>query len=104
MKRSIKTNDDGTVGRQPSMQEVAQPNEQGGHVPRATSLNVSDMCDGTLPELDREQPIACYCGSGYRASIAASYLMRGGFRDVRNVQSSWLAWRANKLPVEKPTS
>ena len=54
-----------------------------------------------LETLDRERPLAVYCGTGYRASIAASVLEQAGFRDVRNVLGSMKAWRAAGLPVER---
>ena len=46
--------------------------------------------------------VAVYCDSGYRASIAASLLLRHGFKDVRNVPGSWKAWKAAGYEVEKP--
>ena len=57
-----------------------------------------------LPDVDRDRPIVTYCGSGYRASIAASILQQHGFTNVTNVPGSWTAWQAAKLPVEKPVS
>ena len=51
-------------------------------------------------ELDKKQPIAVYCESGYRASLAASILQTDGF-DVTNVPGSWQAWQNAKFPVEK---
>ena len=81
--------------------DVRSDNEwSGGRVPGATHFYVGDLRDGSLPDLDKERPVACYCGSGYRASIAASLLQRGGFTDVANVPGSWTAWRAQGLPVE----
>lgn len=53
-----------------------------------------------LRGLDRDAPLAVYCGSGYRASIAASILQARGFRRVRNVAGSMAAWQAQGLPVE----
>lgn len=73
---------------------------EAGRVPGATHFYVGDMRDGALPELDKKQPVACYCGSGYRASIAASLLRRGGFEDVANIPGSWSAWKAQDLPVD----
>ncbi|MCE5186484.1 MAG: MBL fold metallo-hydrolase [Planctomycetaceae bacterium] len=54
-----------------------------------------------MSELDKAAPTVTYCGSGYRASIAASLLKRAGFADVRNVPGSWGAWRKADLPIEK---
>ena len=71
-----------------------------GRVTGATHFYVGEMRDGSLPDLDRDRPVACYCGSGYRAGIAASLLKRDGFEDVANVPGSWTAWRTRNLPVE----
>ncbi len=50
----------------------------------------------------KSQTIVTYCGSGYRASIAASLLKQNGFEKVVNVPGSWNAWTEADLPVEKP--
>ena len=51
-------------------------------------------------ELDRDSPIAAYCDSGYRASIATSILKQEGFTDVSNVPGSWQAWKKAGLPID----
>lgn len=55
-------------------------------------------------QLDKEKPLAVYCGSGYRASIAASIaasvLQERGFSQVFNVPGSMKAWKAAKYPLE----
>ena len=73
-----------------------------GHVPGARHIYVPHLED-RLGELDRGKAVATYCGTGFRASIAASLLKRNGFREVINVPGSWTAWKAAELPVEKPT-
>ncbi|MDF1587276.1 MBL fold metallo-hydrolase [Marinimicrococcus flavescens] len=82
--------------------DVRAPDEwQGGHVPGAVHRFVPDLAR-SMDGLDRGRPVATYCASGFRASIAASLLARAGFADVRNIPGSWKAWRAAGLPVEKP--
>jgi rhodanese-related sulfurtransferase len=39
-----------------------------------------------LADLPKDKPIACMCASGNRSSIAASYLLTQGFKDVMNVK------------------
>lgn len=81
--------------------DVRSPNEVAkGKVPGAKHIFVPHLTD-RLDELDTDKTIATYCGSGYRASIAASILKQAGFRAVANVPGSWLAWKAAGLPVEK---
>jgi hydroxyacylglutathione hydrolase len=84
--------------------DVRQPSEwEGGHVPGARHYYVGDLRDGAdgVAGLDTNKPVAVYCDSGYRASIAASVLETRGFRDVRNVPGSWQAWKSAGYPVEK---
>jgi hydroxyacylglutathione hydrolase len=72
-------------------------------VPGAKHIYVPHLIEH-LDELDRHQRIATYCGSGYRASIAASLLQKHGFENVVNVPGSWNAWKAANLPVQQPES
>jgi hydroxyacylglutathione hydrolase len=83
--------------------DVRNPDEwEAGHVPGAHHLCLCDLAQNGKVPLDPGRPLAVYCGSGYRASIAASLLIRRGFRDVRNVPGSWGAWQSAGLPTEKP--
>ncbi len=70
-----------------------------GHVPGAQNIFLPEL-PKRAKELDRSAPTAIYCGSGYRASIAASILKSRGF-DVSNVPGSWHAWKASGYPVAK---
>jgi hydroxyacylglutathione hydrolase len=71
---------------------------QRGQVPGAKHIYVPHLQEH-LDELDKNQAIATYCGSGYRASIAASLLQKHGFEKVINIPGSWMAWKAAGLPV-----
>lgn len=80
--------------------DVRSPGEWSqGHIPGALHLYAPFLPDH-LHSFDRTKSIATYCGSGYRASIAASVLKRGGFTDVYNVPGSMKAWKAAGYPVE----
>jgi hydroxyacylglutathione hydrolase len=84
--------------------DVRAPDEwQAGHIPRARHVFVADLRDGLdgAAALDRNQPLAVYCDTGYRAAIAASLLQARGFRDVRNVPGSWQAWTKSGYAIEK---
>lgn len=84
--------------------DVRAPSEfEKGHLPGARHRFLADMRDGVNGELDldRSQPVAVYCGSGYRASIAASILQRNDFQEVHNVPGSMLAWKSAGYSVEK---
>lgn len=84
--------------------DVRAPSEfKGNRIPGAKHQFVAEMRDGVNGELDldRKKPTAVYCGSGYRASIAASLLQREGFEEVYNVPGSMLAWKNQGYEVEE---
>jgi hydroxyacylglutathione hydrolase len=72
-----------------------------GRVPGARHIYVPRL-EEHLGEIDRGKAVVAYCGTGFRASIAASLLKRKGFHEAIIVPGSWTAWKAAKLPVEKP--
>ncbi|WP_165253370.1 rhodanese-like domain-containing protein [Paludisphaera soli] len=55
-------------------------------------------------EIPRDRPVAVVCGTGYRASIASSFLKREGYEDVTNVLGGMSAWKAAGLPTVKDRS
>ena len=80
--------------------DVRSPREwKNGHVPGALHIFLPELRE-RVGELDRSNPTAVYCGSGYRASIATSILKPEGFEKLWNVPGSWEAWKKAKLPVE----
>jgi hydroxyacylglutathione hydrolase len=82
--------------------DVRTPGErQDGHIPGSTYIFLPEL-EKKAERLDKAMPVAVYCDSGYRASLAASLLLRMGFKDVRNVPGSWKAWKALKYEVQKP--
>lgn len=76
---------------------------QAEHIPTATHIYVPDL-EEQVNRLDRERPVAVYCGSGYRASIAASLLKRERFREVYNVPGSITAWKDAGYPLTRPAA
>lgn len=81
--------------------DVRTPSEwKKGHIPQAQHIFLPELRNGARgksskvveSKLDKQQPVATYCDSGYRASLAASLLKNQGFSDVRNVPGSWQAW------------
>jgi hydroxyacylglutathione hydrolase len=80
--------------------DVRSPQEwDEGRIPGAVHLFLPEL-EERSSELDKKQPVAVYCETGYRASLAASILQAKGF-DVVNVPGSWQAWQNAELPVEK---
>lgn len=72
-----------------------------GHIAGATHAFLGRLGE-ELPKLglDKDKPVAVYCGSGYRSSMAVSLLERHGFRDARNVLGSVSAWKAAGFDLE----
>lgn len=80
--------------------DVRAPSEwRTGHIPRARHIFLPELRE-KIDELDRLRPVAVYCDSGYRASIATSILKQEGFASVSNVPGSWQAWKKAGLPID----
>jgi hydroxyacylglutathione hydrolase len=71
-----------------------------GHIKGATHHFLGQLKDEEL-QFDHETPLAVYCGSGYRASIAASVLQARGFTSVSSVPGSIKAWLAAGYELTK---
>lgn len=70
-----------------------------GHPGGAVHVNagmVGEQID-RVPNGDR--PVAIFCNSGFRSTIAASVLGRAGIRDVMNVTGGLIAWHHAGLPL-----
>ena len=52
-----------------------------------------------LGEIPRDRALLVYCAGGYRSSIAASVLQRGGFERVSEIAGGIVGWEAASLPV-----
>ena len=88
--------------RRPQVLDVRSEAEwQQGHIPTAQHAWLPYLTS-QLGDFDREEPVAVYCGSGYRASIAASVLRREGFAEVANVPGSMSAWKAAGYELVSP--
>jgi hydroxyacylglutathione hydrolase len=84
----------------PAVLDVRGPMEyQSGHVPLATLIPLDEL-PRRVAEIDRRQPLAIICGSGYRSSIACSMLMREGFSNLSNVAGGTSAWVREGFEVE----
>lgn len=53
-----------------------------GHLDRSIHRYVAELIESVPPELSSDEQVWVACGSGYRASIAASLLQRAGYRPV----------------------
>lgn len=80
--------------------DVRTPLEwQTGYLANAHFIELA-LLPQTLKKLPHNMPIAVFCRSGNRASLAASYLRRCGFRDVAMVRGGIKAWQRAGLPLQ----
>jgi hydroxyacylglutathione hydrolase len=69
-----------------------------GHIEGASHIH-GGLLQERFADVPRDRPVAVICGSGYRASIAASFLKREGYEDVCNVVGGMSAWKAAGFPT-----
>lgn len=69
-----------------------------GHIDGAMHIHGGTLQE-RFDEVPKDKPVAVICGSGYRATIAASFLKRAGYEDVANVMGGMSAWKAAELPT-----
>jgi hydroxyacylglutathione hydrolase len=74
-----------------------KPEWEAGHIEATAWCPLEDL-KTSLPQADRNAPIAVFCKSGYRSMIACSLLRREGFRNVTNVIGGFDAWEKARLP------
>ncbi|MDQ2730223.1 MAG: MBL fold metallo-hydrolase [Armatimonadota bacterium] len=87
----LKDQIDGREGLQ--LLDVRRQDEwEQGFIPTARHTYAPFLPDH-MEEFNRNEPLAVYCGSGYRASIAASLLQRNGFQKVCSIPGSMKAWK-----------
>ncbi len=68
-----------------------------GHIDGAIHIHGGKLQEN-FKLVPRDQPVVVICGSGYRGSIAASFLKREGYDNVSNVLGGMSAWKASGLP------
>ncbi|WP_339749812.1 MBL fold metallo-hydrolase [uncultured Rubinisphaera sp.] len=71
-----------------------------GHIEGAMHIHGGTL-QNRVEEISKDKPVAVVCGSGYRASIASSFLQREGFEAVTNVIGGMSAWKAADMPTTK---
>ena len=79
-------------GKEISLIDVRTPGEwDAGRIPGAKHIPLSDILAGKY-DLDENAHHLLYCAAGYRSNIAASYLQKHGYWDVRSLAGGYLAW------------
>jgi hydroxyacylglutathione hydrolase len=68
------------------------------HIDCSLSIPLNHLVE-KLETLPKDRPLLVYCAGGYRSSIAASLLKRGGFDSVAEIAGGITAWEAASLPA-----
>jgi len=80
--------------------DVRQPGEYGdGHAFRTFNLPLNAL-SREINKLDPTVPTFVICQSGYRSSLATSFLENAGFRKVYNVAGGTTAWKDGGFKME----
>jgi hydroxyacylglutathione hydrolase len=84
----------GPASQRPFVLDVRTEGEWNtGHVECALHVH-GGLLQERLADIPKDRPIAVICGTGYRGSIAASFLQSQGYNDVANVLGGMSAWKA----------
>ena len=87
------------AGKAPLVLDVRTQEEyEAGHVPGAV-LIPHDQIETRIAELGQPRALVVYCKSGRRSGLAETVLEKHGFT-VQQLDGSWQAWQAAKLPEE----
>ena len=80
--------------------DVRAPGERDRkHIAGSLSFPLNHLIEN-LEKLPKDRPLLVYCAGGYRSSIAASLLQRGGFDSVTEIAGGLAGWESAKLPVQ----
>jgi len=84
----------------PLLVDVRGPGERGQkYIGGSLGIPLTHLVEN-LHKLPKNRPLVVYCAGGYRSSIAASLLQRGGFDRVSEIAGGIVGWEAAKLPVQ----
>jgi rhodanese-related sulfurtransferase len=73
-----------------------------GHVPGARNVSHEQLAS-RIEELAaaRDKQVVLYCRSGRRTLLAEDVLRKAGFKRLGHLEGDYLAWEAEKRPVER---
>ena len=97
--QSLQTRQD--AGKEISLIDVRTPGEwANGKIPGAIHISLADILAGKF-NLSEDTHHLLYCAGGYRSNIAASYLQKNGYWNVRSLAGGYLAWNRAGYAVDK---
>jgi len=84
--------------------DVRTPTErEQKHIAGSMSIPLNRL-EENMGKLPRDRSLLIYCAGGYRSSLAASLLERGGFTTVSEISGGIAGWEAAKLPLTEPSA
>lgn len=89
------------AGEKRRLIDVREDHEwQAGHLPGAEHLSkgiIERDVETRVP--DKAEPIALYCGGGFRSVLVADNLRRMGYTNVISIDGGYRGWVERGLPV-----
>jgi len=76
---------------------------QRGHLPGAHHMGkgvIEREIEAAIP--DKDTPIVCYCGGGYRSVLVCDSLRRMGYANVVSLDGGLRGWTARGMPTVVP--
>jgi len=87
-------------GEPPLAIDVRTPRErEQKHIAGSFGVPLNHLVEN-LGKIPKDRSLLVYCAGGYRSSIAASLLQRGGFDRVGEIAGGIVGWEAANLPVQ----
>jgi hydroxyacylglutathione hydrolase len=87
-------------GDPPQAIDVRAPRERDQkHIAGSLGIPLNHLMEN-IEKLSKDRAVMVYCAGGYRSSIAASLLQRGGFDRVSEIAGGIAGWESAKLPVQ----
>lgn len=92
------------AGEQFVLVDVREDHEwEKGHLPDAVHISkgvIERDIENSIP--DKDAPIVCQCGGGFRSALVCENLQRMGYTNTWSLDGGYRGWVAKGLPVEKP--
>jgi hydroxyacylglutathione hydrolase len=80
--------------------DVRQPQEwANGHIKKALHITGAEL-PARFSEIPGEKQVAVICGSGYRSSVAGSFLKNKNFKKVASIIGGMSAWKKAEFPTD----
>lgn len=74
-----------------------------GHLPGAHHMSKGTIerdIEAAIPQKDA--PIVCYCGGGFRSVLVIDNLQKMGYTNMLSLDGGWRGWNERGLPLAVP--